>query len=252
MTSRAACLAALALCVVVWIAWILGQRWGVGQNYRRPVTGNSAAVSVRAGLREGGADEESRVREAIKKLETSAEAKEMQRLEADGRPPKEEDMRKFTEYADRLGELRGKLVPEPRLFYSTNYPPTTVAEQEMWTWFRAMRRIDSRFVFKRPVEFFGVVRDENGKPVAGADVGVEIQKADGWKKLRAKTDRLGHFRVGNEEGKMVYVGVTKAGYGRSSSSQGWFEYAEFYSDRFHIPDKANPVVFTLPRFEPRK
>ncbi|MGF1655757.1 MAG: carboxypeptidase-like regulatory domain-containing protein, partial [Verrucomicrobiales bacterium] len=98
--------------------------------------------------------------------------------------------------------------------------------------------------------FYGKVIDDEGVPVQGATVGISIAGPNGDSETMVQTDAQGLFSVTGKRGKFITVGMDKRGYGRGPQSYGTFEFAEFFSERFHEPDPNNPVVFVLPRLNP--
>jgi hypothetical protein len=135
-----------------------------------------------------------------------------------------------------------------RLFKSTNYPPHTAEEKAMWDWWDKMDKADSDFQWKMPIEFYGKVVDQFGKPVDHAEVILNWTTVigpvpDPKKSIFTGTD--GRFDVTDIQGKGISVDIRKEGYDRTIDSQGDFEYAAFYQDDFHVPDPNNPVVFRL-------
>lgn len=128
---------------------------------------------------------------------------------------------------------------------STNYPPVTEKETEMWAWWDSMSRSGEGFKYRRPIRFYGRVVDERGKAVPKALITVSIKKANGNHETRFKSDDSGRFKVEGQHGKYICVWVEKEGYQRGTRAFGTFEYAEFFSDRFHSPDPNQPVEFAL-------
>ena len=138
--------------------------------------------------------------------------------------------------------------PEPHLFKSTNYPPVTAEEKAMWNWWDKMDKADPDFQWKRPIEFYGKVLDQFGQPVVGAEVvmtwtTVVGPTPDPKKSIFADVD--GRFAVTGIQGKRLWISATKVGYDYTTDSVESFEYAEFFSDKFYVPDSNNPVLFHL-------
>ncbi len=128
---------------------------------------------------------------------------------------------------------------------STNYPPVTAWEQQMWAWWDAMNSRGEEFRYRRPIRFYGRVVDERGNPIAKAHVLIGVVGVFGERELRIQTNRQGQFKVEGQRGKLISVWVEKGGYVAGKRARGTFEFAEFFSDRFYIPDKSNPVEFVL-------
>lgn len=151
----------------------------------------------------------------------------------------------------KAGDIEGRMVKEPSaLAKSTKYPPEDAKTQEMWQWWRKMKAADPNFEYKRPLSFYGKVVDEAGNPIPDVAVVASIAGPNGDKELNLKSDSNGLFKFEGQKGKFVTVDMDKRGYGRSPKSYGSFEYAEFFSERFHQADQSNPVIFVLPRLDP--
>jgi len=85
---------------------------------------------------------------------------------------------------------------------------------------------------------FGTVKDEDGKPVAGAEVRVYGKEAS------AKTDAKGAFRIDSKElldGNMYSVTV---------SAEGFDESQTFGTEMFDDPDEMEPLEIELYKTEP--
>lgn len=135
-----------------------------------------------------------------------------------------------------------------RLFKATNYPPRTAEEKAQWAWWDAMEKTDPDFQWKMPIKFYGMVLDQFGQPVTGAEVELNWTTVVGTipdpKKI-IFTGSDGRFVVTDIQGKGITISVSKADY---ESENDWiqsFEYAAFYQDNFHVPDPNNPVRFHL-------
>jgi hypothetical protein len=108
-------------------------------------------------------------------------------------------------------------------------------------------RLDRQFDWKRPINFYGRVIDENETPVAGAkarfvwnDLSIE-----GTSTAQTISDADGLFSLLDRKGKGLTVTVTKDGYYTfHDSDRPSFEYANPY-DALFVPDSNNPVVFHL-------
>ncbi len=150
----------------------------------------------------------------------------------------------------KASDIKGRMIKEPSLARSTQYPPEDAKTREMWEWWRKMKAADPNFEYKRPMSFYGKVVDEAGSPIPNVTVVASIAGPTGDKELKLASDAQGIFQFEGQRGKFVTVDMDKRGYGRGPHSHGSFEYAEFFSERFHQPDYANPVVFVLPRSGP--
>lgn len=150
----------------------------------------------------------------------------------------------------KVGELQGRLIKEPQLEKYTKYPPDDAKGLALWQWWTGMSEVDANFAYKRRIVFYGKVVDEQENPVPGVKVVATIQGLHGLKDLELSSDAAGLFQIEGERGKDITIDMDKPGYRRGPKSYGTFEYAEFYSERFHQADPNNPVVFVLPRLDP--
>ena len=121
-----------------------------------------------------------------------------------------------------------------------------------WIERRRLREEDPAYQWRTPIEFFGMVVDENNRPVAGAEVEyswngtIEKYGGDGVKHQTMTSDANGLFHIYGIEGKGVTIRVSKEGYHRSKSpNDGNFEYAGFWEPTFIEPDRGKPVIFHL-------
>ena len=112
-------------------------------------------------------------------------------------------------------------------------------------------RADPNYMFKIPLQFYGKVVDEEGNPVADADVGFswnQLKSNDGLETGRAVTKSDGGGLFSLEEGHKsngLSVDVSKPGYYTVRADQSSFEYAQPYQGSFLVPDSKNPVLFHL-------
>jgi len=191
-------------------------------------------------------EETQALREQLENVTASQSYKDLIARQSRSEPMTSEDMSLLSIATD----FRGRMMEEPPLAKSTKFPPEGPESEAMWQWWRKMKAVDPRFEYKRPISFFGMVVDQDGRPIDGASAVVGISAHRGEEELRLTTDNQGRFQVVNKLGKRISVGVGKRGYGRGERSIGSFEYAEFFSERFHEPDPNNPVVFVLPQLKP--
>jgi Carboxypeptidase regulatory-like domain len=140
------------------------------------------------------------------------------------------------------------LPPKPRLFKSNNYPPQTTEEKAMWEWYNTMEKTDPNFQQKMPIEFYGKVVDQFGKPIPGVTVVFQWTTVVGpvtnpERQTLSGTD--GRFELRGVQGKVLQVKVLKNGYEDTDDWIQNFEYASFFNDNFYVPDPNNPVLFHL-------
>ncbi len=105
---------------------------------------------------------------------------------------------------------------------------------------------DPLIEWRYPINFWGKVVDENGRPVAEANVRFTWNDLSpkGTSTHDATSDSSGLFSLLGRKGKRLYVVIEKPGYYQEfESAFSAYEYAA-PSERFH-PDPKNPVVFRL-------
>jgi hypothetical protein len=105
---------------------------------------------------------------------------------------------------------------------------------------------NARDQWRTPIAFYGKVVDENGTPVAEANINFTWTdlSADGSSGSRTSSDEYGLFALQGVTGKNLHVEVSKAGYYSFNPSGLYYNYAGGEVQIF-VPDMANPVVFRL-------
>jgi len=106
-------------------------------------------------------------------------------------------------------------------------------------------------LMQTPIVFYGIVLDQDGKPVPAAKVNASV--LDNMIKgspLSTTSDASGRFTI-QSRGMSLHIEVSKLDYGRidrggklKPSSQG-FDYGADVGKGMHRPDSASPVVFQL-------
>jgi hypothetical protein len=145
----------------------------------------------------------------------------------------------------------GDLV-QPRMFKSKHYPPITPEEKAMWKWYTETRARDHFADWKTPIEFYGIVIDQDNNALPGADVNWITTNMHGNGRGTTISGPDGRFFIGNTQGNSIDISVRKKGY-RPVETQQDFDVAKFFEDDFYVPDKDHPVVFhlrKLPTSEP--
>lgn len=118
-------------------------------------------------------------------------------------------------------------------------------------WPERTRRLkaDPQYEWKTPIEFYGKVVDQEGKPVAGVVVSMEWtdMSPKGSSEAERTTDSAGLFSITGIQGKNFGVrSLVKDGYVPfRESNRTSFEYAGFWEPSYHVPDKGKPVIFRL-------
>lgn len=101
----------------------------------------------------------------------------------------------------------------------------------------------TRDEWRVPLNFYGKVVDENGTPVANADVIFGWNNLYGSPEKKVKTRDDGTFSLEREQGKVLMVKASKDGYYASKANPPYF----FYSGETvnFKPDPMNPVIYHL-------
>jgi hypothetical protein len=141
-------------------------------------------------------------------------------------------------------------IPRPRLFKATSFPPGNAEEKAMWDWWHSMEKVDPKFQWKMPIEFYGRVVDQTGASVSAATIRYGWTTAVGPTPDPHATTRTGSdgtFTIAGVYGKRLVVAASKVGYEATKNSMGSYEYAAFHDELFHVPDRDHPVVLVLHR-----
>jgi hypothetical protein len=121
------------------------------------------------------------------------------------------------------------------------------ASDQRWQWWNEMERLDSKFEWKIAINFYGVVVDQDERPISGAKI--RFQWTDlspsGVSERIVYSDPNGRFSLAGEKGKNLGVYVTHDGYHALKGGRGTFEYAAFFERTYHQPDRESPVVFRM-------
>lgn len=132
------------------------------------------------------------------------------------------------------------------------------AEKQQWTNDSGVlsyldgRRRDGFYDWKQPINFWGIVLEDENKPVSGANVSLmwsDLSDA-GTSETSILSDEDGRFELLGKTGKGLSVMVKKDGFRRCRWGSISFEYADPSDRAFHRPDSNRPVVFRLIRKGP--
>ena len=139
------------------------------------------------------------------------------------------------------------IPPRPKLYRYLQYPPATKEGEAMWQWWRAMNRKNPQFEDSMPLEFFGIVLDQDREPVANVNIRVRVAGPRGDETSEFATSSSGRFEVNKTKGSMVSVEILgKEGcYPILGSRVRSFWTTRFFEKSFYIPDKDNPVEFLV-------
>lgn len=109
------------------------------------------------------------------------------------------------------------------------------------------RKSDPFWDWKRRIDFWGTVVDSDGVPIASANVEFEWNDMShsGTSSSEALTDSDGQFELLNKIGKVLTISVSKPGYRRCNWGRVGFEYADPTDSTYHIPTRAQRVIFVL-------
>ena len=111
---------------------------------------------------------------------------------------------------------------------------------------------DRNYEWKQPIDFFGVVLDDQNTPIEGARIHFvwsdlsEAGTSESW----AHSNQKGCFNLTGVVGKGVSVSASKDGYRRCRSGSFGFEYANPTDRAYHQPDPERPVLFRLIKMGP--
>jgi Carboxypeptidase regulatory-like domain len=104
--------------------------------------------------------------------------------------------------------------------------------------------------FKRPINFYGKVLDENWQPIAGANVELvpndDPTGREKYSRYSTKTDAKGYFSMTGMHGIGINVDVSKEGYYRTEDSYAIFEHEHPSGRLRQIPSNPqDPALFFL-------
>ena len=122
-------------------------------------------------------------------------------------------------------------------------PSVTAAD---WQYYQN-NKADPLYDWKQPINFYGMVLDENDQPVTGASADFKWTdlSPDGTSEYHTTSDSLGFFSMLNQKGKRLSVSVSKSGYYSAADARlASFEYAN-PADGLFTPDPNSPVPFHL-------
>ncbi|MCX6937919.1 MAG: carboxypeptidase-like regulatory domain-containing protein [Verrucomicrobia bacterium] len=127
-------------------------------------------------------------------------------------------------------------------------PPRTTDKEELNQWWVKMNKLDKNFEWKMPIEFYGKVVDDKDQPIEKTTIRFQWTdlSREGTSEYNTISDSQGLFRLDGVTGKNLGVQVRKEGYKHYFiGTQFSFEYAAYFEDSFHVPDRNNPVIFRL-------
>lgn len=127
-------------------------------------------------------------------------------------------------------------------------PPRTIDKGELHQWWLAMTKIDKKFEWKMPIEFYGKIVDEQGKPVAEVDIRFQWTNisAKGTAEHNTRSDVQGLFSLTGVTGKSLGVSIRKQGYKHYYvGNQFSFEYAAYFEPEWYVPEAKHPVIFKI-------
>src|SRR5207248_8222278 len=125
---------------------------------------------------------------------------------------------------------------------------TTTSETEIQAEVARRDRADSRWEWKTPISFYGMVVDETLSPISDASVHFEWTDLSprGTSEANTFSDSQGLFSLGGVKGKRLLVRVAKEGYYSSDSrNRQSFEFANPFEEIYYRPDNTSPILFHL-------
>lgn len=111
---------------------------------------------------------------------------------------------------------------------------------------------DRNYDWKRAISFFGIVLDDQDKPIEGVKIHFvwsdlsKLGTSESW----AYSDQSGRFNLSGAIGKGVSISASKDGYRRCRWGVIGFEYANPTDRAYHQPDPERPVLFRLIKMGP--
>jgi hypothetical protein len=109
-------------------------------------------------------------------------------------------------------------------------------------------RADSKWEWKIPIKFYGLVLNENEQPVSGVNVHFQWTNLStrGTGEADTQTDSEGRFVLEGVSGKRLLVRLSKPGYDPSDARNKMsFEYAIPSDEMYHEPYADAPITFHL-------
>ena len=115
----------------------------------------------------------------------------------------------------------------------------------------AIRR-DPEWRWRRPIDFWGLVLDQQGHPVSGArvDLSWTDRSPAGNSSETRTTDPSGRVHLNGKTGAVLTVRASSDGFHNTGDSHRILNYAEPWDPQFHRPDPDRPVVLRLRRKGP--
>lgn len=114
-------------------------------------------------------------------------------------------------------------------------------QQRLSDWTRAQREVVAEN-WRKPIEFYGKVIDQNNRPVANVQIHFiwTDTSANGSSESNQSTDTQGKFALSGQTGRLLQVWLSKEGYYVPKTNQNNFDYATGF---MAVSD--NPVIFRL-------
>lgn len=103
-----------------------------------------------------------------------------------------------------------------------------------------------------PIDFYGKLQDQFGKPVSGAEITGSIiydnGSSNGVTEIKAVSDASGLFELHGGGGETLSVTPRKEGYALASANAG-FKYSHFYPEAQHVANPSQPVVIEMRKLQ---
>ncbi len=136
----------------------------------------------------------------------------------------------------------------PKLVKITHNPPLTAEEKGTARWLDALRAGGLDTEYQMPIDFYGIVTDEEGKPVEGVQVRYTLtpSKVGDHHNQVCNTGSDGRFEIRGQHGIGLFFLIGKEGYlstGDINSTN--YSFVDYEKPNFYVADPQHPEVIRL-------